>query len=287
MGRPAKKRILIPIGGNELKSLDSEIFRHMVRLAGGSRARIVVIPTASAIPEERARVYTEFFRTFDPASLDVLMIDRRSEAADPAVLKAVESCTAVMFAGGDQLRLSSILGGTPLHQTLLEKYHDGCIVAGTSAGAAAMSEIMIYQNNHFRSQRKGGLEITQGLGFIKGVVLDTHFVQRSRISRLVHAVATNPGLLGIGIEENTALLIENERRAMCLGTGTVILVDGRDAELNDIGEVGNGHPFTITGLLYSVVTQGRGFDLVDRHAYTSETEPGHMVVLQPVSNQDR
>lgn len=283
----AKKRYLIPIGGNELKSLDSAIFREMVRLAGGKRARIAVIPTASAIPEERARVYTQFFQSFDPAALDVLMIDRRAEASDREVLKVVEECTAVMFAGGDQLRLSSILGGTPLHRTLLEKYQDGCVVAGTSAGAAAMSEIMIFQNNRFRSHRKGGLEITQGLGFLKGVVLDTHFVQRSRVSRLVHAVATNPGLLGIGIEENTALVVEDERRAVCLGTGTVILVDGREVVQNDIGEVANGQPFTITRLLYNVVTQGFGFDLVSRESFPAEDSPERVVVLKPASGGGR
>lgn len=283
----AKKRYLIPIGGNELKSLDSAIFREMVRLAGGTKARIAVIPTASAIPEERARVYAEFFQAFHPAALDVLMIDRRAEASDREVLKVVENCTAVMFAGGDQLRLSSILGGTPLHRTLLEKYQDGCVIAGTSAGAAAMSEIMIFQNNRFRSHRKGGLEITQGLGFLKGVVLDTHFVQRSRISRLVHAVATNPGLLGIGIEENTALVVENERRAACLGTGTVIIVDGREVVQNDIGEVANGQAFNITRLIYNVVTQGLGYDLATREAFPVEASPERVVVLRPASGGGR
>lgn len=283
----AKTRYLIPIGGNELKSLDSEIFREMVRLGGGSKARIVVIPTASAIPEDRARVYTEVFQGFNPAALDILMIDQRSEASDKEVLKTVEECTAVMFAGGDQLRLSSILGGTPLHKTLLAKYQDGCVIAGTSAGAAAMSEIMIFQNNRFRSHRKGGLEITQGLGFLKGAVLDTHFVQRSRISRLVHAVSTNPGLLGIGIEENTALVIENDQRASCLGTGTVILIDGHEVLHNNIGEVNTGQPFAVTRLLYHIVTQGFGFDLVSREGFTVDPSSDRVVVLKPASGGGR
>jgi cyanophycinase len=224
----------------------------------------VVIPTASSVPEERARTYADLFREFRPAGFEVLMIDRRSEAMDPRYMRIASQASAVMFAGGDQLRLSSILGGTPLLQVLQERYLDGCVIAGTSAGAAAIPNIMIFQNNHFQNYRRGGLEITQGLGFVGGVLFDTHFVQRNRVSRLVHAVATNPGLLGFGIEENTALVIENESLAECLGAGTVIVLDGSQSGFNTISDVENGRPFSITGLTYSVLNEGMFYDIPGR-----------------------
>lgn len=266
-------RTLIPIGGNELKSLDSAIFKLMMARGGGRDARIAVVPTASSIPEERGRIYEELFRGFEPASFDVLMIDRRAETSDPDYLEIVRRATIVMFTGGDQLRLSSILGGTPIHQLLLERYREGCVVAGTSAGAAAIPHIMIFQNNRFQNHLKGGLEITQGLGFASGMLFDTHFVQRNRISRLVHAVATNPGLLGFGIDEDTALIIEDETRAECLGAGTVIVVDGSRSTFNNISEVGNGKPFTVTDLTYSVLTEGMTYDFAARRCGISANRP--------------
>ncbi len=267
------KRTLIAIGGNELKSNHSDIFKEMVRLGGKNQARIAVIPTASAVPEERGRVYTALFSEFGPKSVDVIRVEHRAEASDPGILQVLEAATIIMFSGGDQLRLSAILGGTPLDTLLHARYAAGCVVAGTSAGAAALPHIMIFQNNRFHPYRKGGLEITQGLGLIREVLLDTHFVQRSRISRLVHAVATNPGILGLGLEENTALVIEDEARARCVGSGTVIVVDGRDSAYNEISEVANGQPFAITDLKYSVLTAGMGYDIAARRAYVLETAP--------------
>lgn len=278
-----KKRILIAIGGKERKFSESVIFKTMLQLAGGSKARIIVIPTASAVPEDRGAIYTKLFNEFSPASLDVMQIGNRPDASDEDTLKLVSDATLVMFGGGDQLRLSSILGGTPLLALLREKYKSGCVIAGTSAGAAAIPQIMIFQNNRFHLYRKGGLEMTQGLGFIRNVVLDTHFVQRSRISRLIHTVATNPGLLGIGIEENTALVIENEHDARCIGAGTVIIVDGREADFNEISEVDNGKPFAITGIRYSVLTDGLAYDLAQRKVRGVDAARTRRTLLKPAA----
>ena len=152
-----------------------------------------------------------------------------------------------------------------MHRALQERYRaGGCVVAGTSAGAAVIPEVMIFQNNRFRVFRKGGLEMTQGLGLIRDMIFDTHFVQRSRISRLVHAVATNPALLGFGIEENTGLLIEDEAKARVIGTGTVIVLDGSAMEINHIGYVENRDPFALTNVLYSLLTPGVVYDLKRR-----------------------
>ena len=258
-------RFLIPIGGNEDKSAGSEIFREMVALAGGSRARIVIVPTASETPNQRALDYRELFSAFNPETIQTLHIGERSDAGSAELVKIVEETTLFMFGGGDQLRISSLIGGTPLHLALLKRYRaGGCVIAGTSAGAAVIPEVMIYQNNRFRVFRKGGIEMTKGLGLINDTIFDTHFVQRSRISRLVHAVATNPALLGLGIEENTGLLIEDETRATVIGTGTVIVVDGSDIEINHIGYVKNRNPFALTNVRYSVLTGGVVYDLKRR-----------------------
>ncbi len=258
-------RILIPIGGNETRSPGSQIFRKMVELAGGTKARIVVVPTASETPSERARDYEELFAEFRPASINTVHIAERPDASDPALIKLIGETTLFMFGGGDQLRLSSLIGGTPLHSELLQRYRtEGCVVAGTSAGAAVIPETMIFQNNRFQSCRKGGIEMTKGLGLIQDAIFDTHFVQRARISRLMHAVATNPALLGIGIEEDTGLCIEDESRATVIGTGTVIIVDGRDIEINHIGYAKNQDPFTLTNVRYSVLTAGVVYDIAKR-----------------------
>lgn len=258
-------RFLIPIGGSEEKQTSSEIFREMVHLAGGSKARIVVVPTASENPGEGARDYQELFSAFNPESVQTIHIGERTDAVSEQLIQIIGETTLFMFGGGDQLRLSSLIGGTPLHRALVARHRaGGCVVAGTSAGAAAMSEVMIFQNNRFRAHCKGGLEMTQGLGFIQDTIFDTHFGQRSRISRLMHAVATNPALLGLGLDENTGLLIEDETTARVIGKGTVIVVDGSAIEINHIGYAENGSPFALTNVRYSVLTPGVVYDLKRR-----------------------
>ena len=258
-------RFLIPIGGNEKKSPDSEIFREMVALAGGTEARIVVVPTASEEPGERARDYSVLFSAFNPKSIQTVHIGERPDAGSAALCRIISETTLFMFGGGDQLRLSSLIGGTPLHRALIERYQaGGCVVAGTSAGAAFLPEMMIFQNNGFRLFRKGGIETTKGMGLIQDMIFDTHFVQRSRVSRLVHAVATNPAMLGIGIAENTGLIIQDETTARVVGADTVIVVDGSAIEINHVGYAENRKPFALTNVIYSILTTGMIYDLKRR-----------------------
>jgi cyanophycinase len=258
-------RFLIPIGGNEEKSSNSEIFQEMVELAGGSKARIVVVPTASEVPNERAHDYQKLFAKFNPKSIHIVHIGERPDAGSVKLSKIIDEATLFMFGGGDQLRLSSLIGGTPLHEALLKRYQSGeCVIAGTSAGAAVIPEIMIFQNNKFRSFLKGGTEMTKGLGLIPNIIFDTHFAQRSRISRLVNAISTNPAILGLGIGENTGLLIKDETTAKVIGTGTVIVMDGSAIKINHIGYAENGQPFGLTNMIYSVLTQGMVYDLKRR-----------------------
>ena len=237
----------------------------MVELAGGSSARIVIIPTASETPGERARDYETLFSAFNPGDIQIIHIGERTDARSAPLGRIIRETTLFMFPGGDQLRLSSLIGGTPLHRMLLDRYREGgCVVAGTSAGAAVLPEVMIFQNNQFRVYRKGGLEMTKGLGLIHDTIFDTHFVSRARISRLMHAVASNPALLGFGIEENTGLLIEDETRARVIGAGTVIVVDGGAMQINHIGYAKNREPFALTNMIYSLLTPGMVYDIQRR-----------------------
>ena len=167
-----------------------------------------------------------------------------------------------MFTGGDQLRLTSILGGTSFHDILLDKYkNEDFIYAGTSAGAAAASNNMIYQGSSSEALLKGEVKITSGLGFIDNVVIDTHFVQRGRIGRLFQAVVGNPKVLGIGLGEDTGLLITNGRQMEAIGSGLVILVDGREIKDTNLTQIELGQPISISHLVTHVMSKDDTFNL--------------------------
>ncbi|MFB0909909.1 MAG: cyanophycinase, partial [Flavobacterium sp.] len=208
-------------------------------------SRIEVITTASNIPKEIGPEYVKAFAYLDATNIDVLYIDKREEAADEAILTRLKAADVVIFTGGDQLRLTSILGGTPFHDILLDKYHnEEFVYAGTSAGAAAASNNMIYQGSSSEALLKGEVKITSGLGLIDGVVIDTHFVRRGRIGRLFQTVVSNPRVLGIGLGEDTGLLITNNNHMEAIGSGLVILVDGRDIKDTNLTQVKLGQPIS-------------------------------------------
>lgn len=258
-------RYLFPIGGNESIKPDSVFFHTMLKHAGGDKARIVIIPTASDVAKERGLYYQKALSKFTYRSIHLVEIKERSDSSDPKLLKHVADSTLIIFSGGDQLRLSSLIGGTPLHTALIDRYLAGnCVITGTSAGAAFLPDIMIYQNRMFHAYQKGGIEMTKGLGLIQDVIFDTHFSERARISRLIHSVATNPSLLGFGLDENTGLLIEDETRAKVIGTGNVIVADGTHIDINHIGYVKNGESFTISNVIYSLLTPGVVYDMTQK-----------------------
>jgi cyanophycinase len=225
-------------------------------------SRIEVITTASNIPKEIGPEYVEAFAYLDAKNIDVLYIDKREEAADEAVLARLKAADVVVFTGGDQLRLTSILGGTPFHDILLDKYHnEEFVYAGTSAGAAAASNNMIYQGSSSEALLKGEVKITSGLGLIDGVVIDTHFVRRGRIGRLFQTVVSNPRVLGIGLGEDTGLLITNNNQMEAIGSGLVILVDGRDIKDTNLTQVKLGQPISINNLVVHVMSMNDTYDI--------------------------
>jgi len=226
------------------------------------KSRIKVITTASKVPREIGPEYVKAFNYLNAKNIDILHIERREQAMEPEVLNRLRAADVIMFSGGDQLRLTSILGGTPFHEIFLEKYrYEDFIYAGTSAGAAAASNNMIYQGSSSEALLKGEVKITSGLGLINDVIIDTHFVQRGRIGRLFQAVVGNPKTLGIGLGEDTGLLITNGQQMEAIGSGLVILVDGREIKDTNLTKIELGQPISISHLVTHVMSKYDTFDL--------------------------
>ena len=225
-------------------------------------SKIEIITTASNIPEEVGEEYINAFAQLDVMNVSVLNIKTREEANAPENIERLKVADVVVFTGGDQLRLTSIFGGTAFHHLLLEKYqNEEFIISGTSAGAAASSNNMIYQGSSHEALLKGEVKITGGLGFINNVIIDTHFVQRGRIGRLLYACASNPINLGIGLGEDTGLLIINGNNMEAIGSGLVMLVDGTHMKDTNITDVEIGEPVSIENLIVHVMSLGDYYDL--------------------------
>ena len=222
---------------------------------------IEIITTASQIPQIVGPEYKKAFEFLGSKNVNILDIQNREQANSDAIVARANAADVVMFTGGDQLRLTSILGGTRFHDTILLKYvEQDFIYAGTSAGAAAASENMIYQGSSSEALLKGEIKTTQGLGFIENVIVDTHFVQRGRIGRLFQAVVNNPRTGGIGLGEDTGLYIDGDIMT-AIGSGLVILVDGRFIKDTNLTNIQLGQPISIDNLIVHVLSQNDVYDL--------------------------
>ena len=222
---------------------------------------IEIITTASQIPQIVGPEYKKAFEFLGAKHVNILDITNREQANSDEITARASAADIVMFTGGDQLRLTSILGGTRFHDIILQKYREeNFIYAGTSAGAAAASENMIYQGSSSEALLKGEIKTTQGLGFIENVIVDTHFVQRGRIGRLFQAVVNNPRTLGIGLGEDTGLFIDNDIMT-AIGSGLVILVDGRFIKDTNLTNIQLGQPISIDNLIVHVLSQNDFYDL--------------------------
>lgn len=220
-------------------------------------SRIEIITTASKMPEEVSQTYIHAFKLLGATNVGHLPINSRLEANDPDNLQRLTQANTVLFTGGDQLRLTSVIGGTPFQQMLLDKYHhEEFLYAGTSAGAAAVSSSMIYQGNSSDALLKGLVEINSGLSLIDSIIVDTHFIQRGRIGRLFQVVVGNPMKIGIGLGEDTGLIItDNNDTMIAIGSGSIILVDGRQITDTNLTQIDIGKPISISHLITHVMTQ--------------------------------
>ena|SRR6218665_2030229 len=264
-----------------LNFFEAGILRRLInesRLKADSH--IEIITTASKIPKEVGPEYAKALEYLGATNARVLHIEKREEAENPETIERISKADVVLFTGGDQLRLTSILGGTTVHDLILKKYiHEDFIYAGTSAGAAAASNSMIYQGSSSEALLKGEVKITSGLGLIDNVVFDTHFVHRGRIGRLFQAVVNNPRTLGIGLGEDTGLLIKNGTSMEAIGSGLVILVDGRQIKDTNLTQVELGAPISIKNLVVHVMSKHDHYDLA-KHEMTISG----MVSAEPVKH---
>ncbi len=248
---------------NNLNLFETGILKRIINESNfKEKSRIVVITTASKIPIVVGEEYMRAFNYLGAENVEVLHMEKREHALDNKNFERIKKADVVMFTGGDQLRLTSIIGGTPMHDLIINKYvAEDFVYAGTSAGAAAASKSMIYQGTSHEALLKGEVKITSGLGLIDDVVIDTHFVQRGRIGRLFQAVVCNPKTLGIGLGEDTGLLITDGNKMEALGSGLVILVDGRKIEDTNLTHVELGQPISIKNLIVHVMSKGDFYDL--------------------------
>ncbi len=286
---------LIAVGGAEDKGTDLEkgeisrnnlnffelgILRRIVDEAGGVDSKIEVITTASTIPYEVGNNYLNAFGKIGCTNVGVMHIRNRQEVNEEEYLRRIELCDCVMMTGGNQLRLSATFGGTPFLRSLLTRYeNENFVVAGTSAGAMAMSNTMIYEGNAIRAHLKGEVKITTGLGFIDDVIIDSHFEKRGRFGRLSQAVATNPQCIGIGLGEDTGMLITEGNKMEAIGSGLVMIIDGHEIRHSNIADIPDGNPISIENIKVHFCEKGNGYYLRERR-FEMEMQEGALIRKQ-------
>lgn len=286
---------LIPIGGAEDKGTDLEkgeiyrsnlnffalgILKRIVEAVGGVEKRIEVITTASMIPYEVGENYLDAFGKIGCTNIGLLHIRNREDAMREDYLERIKHCDGVMFSGGNQLRLSSVFGGTDFLKTIKQRYQqEHFVVAGTSAGAMAMSNTMIYEGNAAKAHLKGEVKITTGLAFMDNVIIDSHFEKRGRFGRLAQAVATNPSCIGIGLGEDTGMIVSNGNLMEVIGSGLVVIIDGHELRHCNIADIPEGNPISIENLKVHFCENGNGY-LVNERKFIVEVSEGALIEKQ-------
>ena len=271
------KGTLIPIGGNEdkgfetdekhtLEFIDEGILYHVVKEAGGVDAKIVVVPTASSIPDEVGKNYLEAFKTLGCKNVHILNIGNKKDSEKEGSIKLVKNANCIMFSGGDQSKITNRIGDTTIHKILLERYQndEGFVIAGTSAGAMAMTNEMIAGGSPREAFIKGAVTMYKGLSLIPKLMIDTHFIQRGRFGRVSEAVAKFPNLLGIGLAEDTGMIIKNGNNCTVIGSGMAIVFDGSELTHNNEKLLKEGTPMTMTHMIVHVLSNGDQYDIKNR-----------------------
>ena len=273
---------LIIIGGHEDKEGEREILSEVARrLRGG---KLVLATVASHEPEGYFEAYQSAFSALGNDDLVEVYVRERAETLDPEKLKAFEGAAGVFFSGGDQLRISSQIGDTPIEQRVREIHARGGVVAGTSAGASVMSDTMLVKGASGESYRIGDLHMAPGLGLIRDVIIDQHFAERGRIGRLLGAVAHNPRVLGIGIDEDTAIIVEDGRFRV-IGTGAIYVVDGSGITHSNIAEAQSECAMSMYDVRLHVLSKGDDFELHHRRPAEIRGEASRRLEAQAPSRQ--
>lgn len=258
---------IIPIGGAENKENDRRILERFVAVSGGEAADIVVIPTASRMHETGAR-YEEIFSDIGARRVSVMDFDTRRDCHERGRLERLEEASGIFFTGGNQLRLTTLLGGTPVAKLIRARNAHGVAVGGTSAGASILCEHMIASGDEGSALIAGSVQLAPGLGLTNRFIIDQHFRERDRLGRLLTALAYNPFAVGIGLDEDTAAFISPEEILEVEGSGGVTIVDGTDVTYSSIDKVGDGQPACMLGLRLHILVAGATFNL-NNHVATA------------------
>ena len=261
---------VIIIGGAEDKVRDRVILSRFATLAGGRDATVVVISTASSLGELAGERYTQVLGELGVTKVRAIHAVTRAQANDETVALALRGATGIFMTGGNQLRLSSTIGGTRLADSVLEQFRKGAVVAGTSAGASAMSSHMIAFGASGGTPKHRMAALAAGLGVLPSVIVDQHFQQRNRYGRLLSVIAQNPSLLGLGVDEDTAGVVGPDGVMEVIGRGSVTIIDGAEAE-TDAWEVKGHRPVMISGVVLHALPSGYRFDLRRRHRLAMPT----------------
>jgi len=274
---------LIPVGGNEDKGMnenaDPEFFlkagilKRILSEIKGPESKIEIITTATSIPKVVSENYRKAFTRLGAGNVDIMNLRKRNHATDPAFLKRIKEADGILFTGGDQLAITMTIGGTEFMKILRERYfNEDFTIAGTSAGAMAMSTTMIYQGNSVHALNKNEVKLSPGLALIKNAIIDTHFMNRGRFGRLAQAVARNPSIIGIGLGEDTGAVITGGSQVEIIGSGHVILVDGHKISYSNILEVEEGNPLCIENLIVHIMVKGNCYDMKERKFCSSNKD---------------
>jgi len=259
-----RKGTLVIIGGHEDRSGDKTILRAVADRLGDD-GKIVVCTVASAEPDSLWEEYESAFRSLGVPHVFRLDVESREAASSPRAMRILEGATGVFFTGGDQLKITSQIGDTPIYSRIQEIFEEGGVVAGTSAGASAMSETMLVANNGEASYRiKSSLLMAPGLALAQDMLIDQHFAERGRMARLIGAVTQNPRVLGVGIDEDTAIIVAQQRSFRVLGAGAVYVVDGSTTTYSNIAEEDSDRTLSSFGITVHMLSQGDEFDLSTR-----------------------
>ena len=263
---------IVPIGGAENKENDRRVLARFVAVSGGAAADIVIIPTASRLNETGPR-YERLFRELGAARVSVMDFDTRRDCREPNRLSRLEEASGIFFTGGNQLRLTTLLGGTPVATMIRKRNAAGVTVGGTSAGASILSEHMIAFGDEGSSVISGSVRLAPGLGLTNRFVIDQHFRQRDRLGRLITALAYNPFAVGIGLDEDTAVFIGPDETLEVEGSGGVTIVDASDVTFSSMDSVSEGQPVCMLGLKVHILVAGATFNLHTRIASADHLRP--------------
>jgi cyanophycinase len=255
---------LIAIGGNEDKSDQLLVLKRVVHEIGKPDFKVGIVTTASEEPEQRARDYQTVFTALGAAEIVILDIRTRAQANDKNIAKTLKDLDLIFLAGGDQLRLTTILGGSRMLDAIHNRLDAGALIAGTSAGAAVFSDTMIYEGSSEEGLVKGKVLTTSGFGFVENIIFDTHFMARGRFGRLIQIVTTNPTCFGVGIGEDSGVVLKGDETLEVIGTGQVIIVDGCDIGHSNIMDIQLGGPIAVENVRIHSLVKGYGFDFKTR-----------------------